>query len=44
MLSAAFEPAIPTIERPLTYALDRTTTGNDLFSEHPGKFCYSSFK
>ena len=28
MASAGLEPAIPAIERPLTYALDRTATGN----------------
>ena len=31
MSSAGFEPAIPEIERPLIYALDRAATGIALF-------------
>jgi hypothetical protein len=41
MSSAGFEPAIPIIERPQTYASDRTTTGIGM--AEVGKVCESVF-
>jgi len=38
MLSVRFEPAIPTIKRLQTYALDRTVTGNGLLGTYLGVF------
>jgi hypothetical protein len=36
MLSAEFETAIPTIQRPQAYVLDHTSIGNSVNKEH----CY----